>query len=261
MAHAFSRFSYYLCCLLLHNLAPGTFTTLLFLPIALLPPVIYYTPSFSSPFPLSLLYFPHPFTPHALPTLPKKCALNFYPTDLSGASWLPLKPPPVSLLSFSRHVPPHFHFSSLVFSPSLRFCLYFAPFFSIFSLTCCFGLSKPLSLPPVGTMWQGEMGWGWVSQVNRLKSAGEAWRFIWSVSVGKTERERERVCSCVYVYMCVHKIWHQWPVICFWSRSLCCTHLPLCLLSLLVMSSSTLTYSFCLRQKSPRIFFFDFYFL
>ncbi len=131
MAHAFSRFSYYLCCLLLHNPAPGTFTTLLFLSIALLPSVIYYTPSFSSPFPLSLLYFPHPFTPHALPAMPKKCALNFYPTDLSGASWLPLKPLLVYFLSLVFYL--------LIFS---LFPLYFSlsPCFSVFNSPLLFNI-------------------------------------------------------------------------------------------------------------------------
>ncbi|KAI4818266.1 hypothetical protein KUCAC02_011616, partial [Chaenocephalus aceratus] len=56
--------------------APGTSATLLFLPIAPIPSVIYSTPSFSSPFPLLN-------APHAFPTPPTKSALNFYPTDLS----------------------------------------------------------------------------------------------------------------------------------------------------------------------------------
>ena len=36
------------------------------------------------------------------PMMPKKCSLNFYPADLSGASCLPLNPP--RLLSFFHHL-------------------------------------------------------------------------------------------------------------------------------------------------------------
>lgn len=72
-------------------------------------------------------------------------------------------------------------------------------------------------------------------------------------------RERESVCVCAFV--CMLKIWHKCLIICFWSHSLCCTPSSLCLLSLLVMSLSTLPHSFCLRQKLPQIFLFDFYFL
>lgn len=44
------------------------------------------------------------------------------------------------------------------------------------------------------------MGLGRVSQVNRLKSAREDWRFIWYVCVGDREGERERMCVRICVY-------------------------------------------------------------
>lgn len=78
--------------------------------------------------------------------------------------------------------------------PSLLFCLYplrhtHTQIFLIFCLPCCLCLSKNLPpqtlLGPCGRVRQGEMGWGRVSQVNRLKSAGEAQRVI--------------VCACVCV--------------------------------------------------------------
>ena len=75
-------------------------------------------------------------------------------------------------------------------------------------------------------MWQG---WDGVSQVNGLGSSSD---------VCMQQRERESVCVCVHWR--VLKFWHQWPIICFSSRSLCYTHPPLCLLSLPVMSSLTL---------------------
>lgn len=49
-----------------------TFTTLLFLPIALLPSVIYYTPSFSSPFPPHAPLFPSPIYPPRAPCAAKE---------------------------------------------------------------------------------------------------------------------------------------------------------------------------------------------
>lgn len=57
-----------------------TFTTLLFLPIALLPSVIYYTPSSSSPFPPHAPLFPSPIYP---PTRSLCCQRTVYLISIS----------------------------------------------------------------------------------------------------------------------------------------------------------------------------------
>lgn len=131
------------CCS--HNPAPGAFTTLLSLPIALLPSVIYYTPSFSSPFPPSLTPFISlTHLPPTLPMLPKKYALNFYPTDRSGASWLP---PPRLLVCFLCPLPPRvLPFPFLSFTHSTFISAFVIHPFPISPLHHAASLSTPLSL-------------------------------------------------------------------------------------------------------------------
>lgn len=118
-----------------------TFTTLLFLPIALLPSVIYYTPSFSSPFPLMHLYFLLLFTPHALPVLPKKCILNFCLTDQSNTSRLP----PKKLFAFSLLLYLFPFFFSL-----FDFLFYIVSLFNISHQHSAFSLSSSCFMPPWG---------------------------------------------------------------------------------------------------------------
>lgn len=85
----------------------------------------------------------------------------------------------------------------LFFPPSLTFC-FISCLFSIFPINILLFLSPALvSCPPGATMWQGKMGWSRARQVNRLKSAGEAWRFIQCVCTGWWARKCVCVCVCV----------------------------------------------------------------
>lgn len=176
--------------------------------------------------------------------LPKKYALNFFPTDLSGASRLPLTRLLVCFLSHLLYLlfllfSPHcssLHFSPLSLIPSV---------FQYSSVTWGFCLSTSLSLAPVGTMWQGEMGWGRVTQVNRLKSAGEAWGFIWCVRVCIRVGSRVGTSAQSYVSEVTPSVALIFPSVC--CHFLSCPHQP--------------SNSFCLRQKPLYIFAFSFIFL
>lgn len=176
--------------------------------------------------------------------LPKKYALNFFPTDLSGASRLPLTRLLVCFLSHLLYLlfllfSPHcssLHFSPLSLIPSV---------FQYSSVTWGFCLSTSLSLAPVGTMWQGEMGWGRVTQVNRLKSAGEAWGFIWCVRVCIRVGSRVGTSAQSYVSEVTPSVALIFPSVC--CHFLSCPHQP--------------SNSFCLRQKPLYIFAFIFIFL
>lgn len=83
----------------------------------------------------------------------------------------------------------------LFFLPLWLSVLYLLCLFSIFPINILLFLSPALvSCPPGATMWQGKMGWSRARQVNRLKSAGEAWRFIRCVCTGRWARK----CVCVF---------------------------------------------------------------
>lgn len=139
------------------------------------------------PFPPSCTFISFSYLPpNALPVLPKDCILNFYLTDQSNTSRLPLK----KLFAFSLLL-----YLFPFFSPSLTFCFFLSCLFSIFPINILLFLSPALvSCPPGVTMWQGKTGWSRARQVNRLKSAGEAWRIIQCVCTGRWARK----CVCVF---------------------------------------------------------------
>lgn len=138
------------------------------------------------PFPPSCTFISFSYLPpNALPVLPKDCILNFYLTDQSNTSRLPLK----KLFAFSLLL-----YLFPFFSPSLTL-FFLSCLFSIFPINILLFLSPALvSCPPGVTMWQGKTGWSRARQVNRLKSAGEAWRIIQCVCTGRWARK----CVCVF---------------------------------------------------------------
>lgn len=140
------------------------------------------------PFPPSCTFISFSYLPpNALPVLPKDCILNFYLTDQSNTSRLPLK----KLFAFSLLL-----YLFPFFSPSLTFCFFYLVSFQYFPSTFCFSCLQLLfhAPPPGVTMWQGKTGWSRARQVNRLKSAGEAWRIIQCVCTGRWARK----CVCVF---------------------------------------------------------------
>lgn len=139
------------------------------------------------PFPPSCTFISFSYLPpNALPVLPKDCILNFYLTDQSNTSRLPLK----KLFVFSLLL-----YLFPFFSPSLTFCFFYLVSFQYFPSTFCFSCLQLLFHDPPGvTMWQGKTGWSRARQVNRLKSAGEAWRIIQCVCTGRWARK----CVCVF---------------------------------------------------------------
>lgn len=140
------------------------------------------------PFPPSCTFISFSYLPpNALPVLPKDCILNFYLTDQSNTSRLPLK----KLFAFSLLLYLFPFFFSL-----FDFLFFLSCLFSIFPINILLFLSPALvSCPPPGvTMWQGKTGWSRARQVNRLKSAGEAWRIIQCVCTGRWARK----CVCVF---------------------------------------------------------------
>lgn len=140
------------------------------------------------PFPPSCTFISFSYLPpNALPVLPKDCILNFYLTDQSNTSRLPLK----KLFAFSLLLYLFPFFFSL-----FDFLFFLSCLFSIFPINILLFLSPALvSCPPPGVaMWQGKTGWSRARQVNRLKSAGEAWRIIQCVCTGRWARK----CVCVF---------------------------------------------------------------
>lgn len=139
------------------------------------------------PFPPSCTFISFSYLPpNALPVLPKDCILNFYLTDQSNTSRLPLK----KLFAFSLLLYLFPFFFSL-----FDFLFFLSCLFSIFPINILLFLSPALvSCPPGVTMWQGKTGWSRARQVNRLKSAGEAWRIIQCVCTGRWARK----CVCVF---------------------------------------------------------------
>lgn len=146
------------------------------------------------PFPPSCTFISFSYLPpNALPVLPKDCILNFYLTDQSNTSRLPLK----KLFAFSLLLYLFPFFFSL-----FDFLFFLSCLFSIFPINILLFLSPALvSCPPGVTMWQGKTGWSRARQVNRLKSAGEAWRIIQCVCTGRWARK----CVCVCLRA---QIWH-----------------------------------------------------
>lgn len=142
------------------------------------------------PFPPSCTFISFSYLPpNALPVLPKDCILNFYLTDQSNTSRLPLK----KLFAFSLLLYLFPFFFSL-----FDFLFFLSCLFSIFPINILLFLSPALvSCPPGVTMWQGKTGWSRARQVNRLKSAGEAWRIIQCVCTGRWARKCVCVCVCV----------------------------------------------------------------
>ena len=167
MAHAFSAFSYYLRCLLLHktgsrrihrpayflsHCSPSLYNLLQAfllpppLPPALPSPLFPPCPSPLPPAPCTSLLSPPCFVsllPSIYPPAPvlsrKRCALHFYPTDLrrcdmassESVCWVAfMLPRPFSL------------------SPSFQYSLSHAAF-------CLSQKPPPLTTTPVRTMWQG----------------------------------------------------------------------------------------------------------
>lgn len=139
------------------------------------------------PFPPSCTFISFSYLPpNALPVLPKDCILNFYLTDQSNTSRLPLK----KLFAFSLLLYLFPFFFSL-----FDFLFFLSCLFSIFPINILLFLSPALvSYPPGVAMWQGKTGWSRARQVNRLKSAGEAWRIIQCVCTGRWARK----CVCVF---------------------------------------------------------------
>lgn len=139
------------------------------------------------PFPPSCTFISFSYLPpNALPVLPKDCILNFYLTDQSNTSRLPLK----KLFAFSLLLYLFPFFFSL-----FDFLFFLSCLFSIFPINILLFLSPALvSCPPGVAMWQGKTGWSRARQVNRLKSAGEAWRIIQCVCTGRWARK----CVCVF---------------------------------------------------------------
>lgn len=139
------------------------------------------------PFPPSCTFISFSYLPpNALPVLPKDCILNFYLTDQSNTSRLPLK----KLFAFSLLLYLFPFFFSL-----FDFLFFLSCLFSIFPINILLFLSPALvSCPPGVAMWQGKTGWSRARQVNRLKSAGEAWRIIQCVCTGRWAR----MCVCVF---------------------------------------------------------------
>lgn len=139
------------------------------------------------PFPPSCTFISFSYLPpNALPVLPKDCIFNFYLADQSNTSRLPLK----KLFAFSLLLYLFPFFFSL-----FDFLFFLSCLFSIFPINILLFLSPALvSCPPGATMWQGKMGWSRARQVNRLKSAGEAWRIIQCVCTGRWARK----CVCVF---------------------------------------------------------------
>lgn len=139
------------------------------------------------PFPPSCTFISFSYLPpNALPVLPKDCIFNFYLADQSNTSRLPLK----KLFAFSLLLYLFPFFFSL-----FDFLFFLSCLFSIFPINILLFLSPALvSCPPGVTMWQGKTGWSRARQVNRLKSAGEAWRIIQCVCTGRWARK----CVCVF---------------------------------------------------------------
>lgn len=146
------------------------------------------------PFPPSCTFISFSYLPpNALPVLPKDCILNFYLTDQSNTSRLPLK----KLFAFSLLLYLFPFFFSL-----FDFLFFYLVSFQYFPSTFCFSCLQLLfHAPPGVTMWQGKTGWSRARQVNRLKSAGEAWRIIQCVCTGRWARK----CVCVCLRA---QIWH-----------------------------------------------------
>lgn len=139
------------------------------------------------PFPPSCTFISFSYLPpNVLPVLPKDCIFNFYLADQSNTSRLPLK----KLFAFSLLLYLFPFFFSL-----FDFLFFLSCLFSIFPINILLFLSPALvSCTPGVTMWQGKTGWSRARQVNRLKSAGEAWRIIQCVCTGRWARK----CVCVF---------------------------------------------------------------
>lgn len=139
------------------------------------------------PFPPSCTFISFSYLPpNALPVLPKDCIFNFYLADQSNTSRLPLK----KLFAFSLLLYLFPFFFSL-----FHFLFFYLVSFQYFPSTFCFSCLQLLfHAPPGVTMWQGKTGWSRARQVNRLKSAGEAWRIIQCVCTGRWARK----CVCVF---------------------------------------------------------------
>lgn len=97
------------------------------------------------PFPPSCTFISFSYLPpNALPVLPKDCILNFYLTDQSNTSRLPLK----KLFAFSLLL----YLFPFFFSPSLTFCFFYLVSFQYFPSTFCFSCLQLLfhAPPPRG---------------------------------------------------------------------------------------------------------------
>lgn len=142
------------------------------------------------PFPPSCTFISFSYLPpNALPVLPKDCILNFYLTDQSNTSRLPLKK--------------LFAFSLLLYLFPFFFSLFDFLFFFILSLFnishqhSAFPVSSSCFMPPpgwpCGRVRRGEAGRGRLTGWNLLVKLGELSNAF--VQGG----ERESVCVCVFV--------------------------------------------------------------
>lgn len=141
------------------------------------------------PFPPSCTFISFSYLPpNALPVLPKDCILNFYLTDQSNTSRLPLK----KLFAFSLLL----YLFPFFFLPLWLSVFFILSLFNISHQHSAFPVSSSCFMPPPPgvAMWQGKTGWSRARQVNRLKSAGEAWRIIQCVCTGRWARK----CVCVF---------------------------------------------------------------
>lgn len=142
------------------------------------------------PFPPSCTFISFSYLPpNALPVLPKDCILNFYLTDQSNTSRLPLK----KLFAFSLLLYLFPFFFSL-----FDFLFFLSCLFSIFPINILLFLSPALvSCPPpgwpCGRVRRGEAGRGRLTGWNLLVKLGE----LSNAFVQGGERESVCVCVCV----------------------------------------------------------------
>lgn len=145
------------------------------------------------PFPPSCTFISFSYLPpNALPVLPKDCILNFYLTDQSNTSRLPLK----KLFAFSLLL-----YLFPFFSPSFTFCFFILSLFNISHQHSAFPVSSSCFMPPpgwpCGRVRRGEAGRGRLTGWNLLVKLGELSNAF--VQGG----ERESVCVCLRA-----QIWH-----------------------------------------------------
>lgn len=147
------------------------------------------------PFPPSCTFISFSYLPpNALPVLPKDCILNFYLTDQSNTSRLPLK----KLFAFSLLL----YLFPFFFLPLWLSVFFILSLFNISHQHSAFPVSSSCFMPPppgwpCGRVRRGEAGRGRLTGWNLLVKLGELSNAF--VQGG----ERESVCVCLRA-----QIWH-----------------------------------------------------